>query len=168
MNVNTIIPEKKVCNLFLQIIFALDYLHAEIKVVHNVVKPENIMLDEYFNVKLIDFGLSGSNNTINLNKCETVKYMALEVIKCANITEKSDIRSAGITLFLMLFQYFPFESSSCNELFQKIVCTDQIYPNHTNFQIIDLLNHLLDKNCEKRWGIDEILNYKHLRRNQIF
>jgi len=37
---------------------ALKYLHMEKKIVHRDLNPSNIMIDKYYGIKLVDFGLS--------------------------------------------------------------------------------------------------------------
>ena len=41
-----------------KLVQALHFLHEEMRVIHLDVKPENIMLSENDELKLIDFGLS--------------------------------------------------------------------------------------------------------------
>jgi len=38
---------------------SIEYSHAN-KISHRDLKPENLLLDEYNNIKLIDFGLANS------------------------------------------------------------------------------------------------------------
>lgn len=48
------------CLLFLlQVVSALHYLHAELKVIHRDVKPSNILINRRGEVKMCDFGISG-------------------------------------------------------------------------------------------------------------
>ena len=53
--------------IFIQLIMILEYLHKDLKTVHRDLKAENIMLDKYNNIRLIDFGLSNSFTENNPN-----------------------------------------------------------------------------------------------------
>lgn len=41
------------------VVSALQYLHAELKVIHRDVKPSNILINRKGEVKMCDFGISG-------------------------------------------------------------------------------------------------------------
>ena len=44
----------------LQVVKALHYLQAELKVIHRDVKPSNILINRNGQVKMCDFGISGN------------------------------------------------------------------------------------------------------------
>lgn len=56
-------PYRVLCIPRIQIAFAvvsaLQYLHAELKVIHRDVKPSNILINRRGEVKMCDFGISG-------------------------------------------------------------------------------------------------------------
>lgn len=165
INVQGKLPEKIARKLFYQIMLALDYLHNKMKIAHRDIKAENILLDKYFNVKIIDFGFSvkfGNEGDEKkkekfTNNCGTPKYVAPEVVKREQVSERSDIWSAGIILYMMVFGKYPFNAGNINDLFTCILFHEPAFPEHTNVDIIDLVSHMLDKNPNARWSIEEIL-----------
>ena len=41
-----------------ELVNVIDYLHNDIEISHNDLKPSNILLDEHYHIKLIDFSTS--------------------------------------------------------------------------------------------------------------
>ena len=74
------LPEEEACKYFQQLMSAIDYLH-KLGFAHRDIKPSNILLDEDFNVKLIDFGLGNlySSGEQLLTACGSPCYAAPEV-----------------------------------------------------------------------------------------
>ncbi|XVF57963.1 hypothetical protein PTKIN_Ptkin07bG0024400 [Pterospermum kingtungense] len=85
----------------------LAYLHdgCDQKILHLDVKPQNILLDENFNARLADFGLSKlidrDQNQVLTTMRGTPGYMAPEW-SSATITEKVDVYSFGIVVLEIL------------------------------------------------------------------
>lgn len=57
MHTEGIFPEFKAARIVYKIIEGLNHIH-DANVVHRDIKPDNIIIDEYGNPKIIDFGLS--------------------------------------------------------------------------------------------------------------
>ena len=55
----TRLDEKESCRFFQQIISGVEYIHS-LGIVHRDLKPENLLLDEFKNIKIVDFGLSNT------------------------------------------------------------------------------------------------------------
>ena len=78
----TKLKEEEACRLYQQLISAISYL-GELGIVHRDVKPENLLLDDQLNLKMVDFGLS---NTYKEGEklstaCGSPCYAAPELIK---------------------------------------------------------------------------------------
>ncbi|XP_010500741.1 PREDICTED: probable LRR receptor-like protein kinase At1g51890 [Camelina sativa] len=88
----------------------LEYLHSELRFLHRYVKPTYILLDENFEAKLADFGLSRSSPT-NPHIQESNKiyvkpgrnpYLHDTYFNSNRLTKRSDIYSFGIVLLELI------------------------------------------------------------------
>lgn len=105
--------EEQVAHFFFsQICYAIQFIH-ENKFVHLDIKLENILLDEFFNIKIADMGCAMNLDSSPLveKRRGTALYMAPEV-KNKEKTESyngyaADIYSLGVALYVMLIGEFP-------------------------------------------------------------
>ncbi|MBU1189354.1 MAG: protein kinase [Gammaproteobacteria bacterium] len=133
----------------------------DVGILHQDVKPGNIMLDAKNHVYLTDFGIAkvanegSDNNTI----VGTPSYMAPELFRRAGSSIKSDIYSLGMVLFEILNGKPYFSSESTKDIVVKQTRAD--FPDFKN------LNHDLNPSLllllRKMTAPDPALRYANYR-----
>jgi serine/threonine protein kinase len=172
-----IYTETFLCFIAHQILTALKYLEM-CKVAHLDLKPQNITINEFLTVKLIDFSISVDYSRINSNKielssCGTKHYMAPEVISSKTINVKNlnkvDLFSLGVVLYNLAFGAFPFnyeceDFNNKEEIYNKIMNSEIEFDNSLySSHFIDFLKKLLEKDINKRIDINQALNHYWVR-----
>ena len=155
------LTERQACRFFQEIINCLEYLHS-LNIVHRDIKPENLLLCRMQNkihLKLIDFGIS---NIYTIDKllstpCGTTSYAPPEMHKGEEYYGLlSDIWSAGVVLYAMVFGYLPFCEDEEDVNINNIIKGNYEIPEEASPQLADLLMHLLDINPLTRYDLDQI------------
>jgi len=86
------------------------YLHTlQPPIIHRDLKTQNLLVDEYWRVKLCDFGLSRIQVSETMSRLGTLQYSAPEILRGEHYTEKADVYSFGIIIWEMLTELVPFE-----------------------------------------------------------
>lgn len=152
------VRETESSRFFQQIIDGIEYIH-KLKIVHRDLKPENLLLDEYNNIKLVDFGLSNLYKEGQLLKtaCGSPCYAAPEMIAGKEYKGlKVDIWSAGVILFALICGHLPFDDGDTQILYKRIMKGDYMIPSFVSHLATDLIKRILNTDPEKRLNIDQI------------
>lgn len=130
--------------------------------IHRDVKPDNILISDEGNVKLIDFAIAyqppkGFFAKLFHKKGKrqgTLSYMSPEQIRGEILDSRSDIYSFGATAYELVTGRPPFRGSSMSDLLQKHLNEKPITPQAYNSDVTDdfanLLLRLLAKKKEDR------------------
>ncbi|MBR5246646.1 MAG: Stk1 family PASTA domain-containing Ser/Thr kinase [Clostridia bacterium] len=110
-----IINWKEAVHFVGQILAALQHAHDK-GIVHQDIKPQNIMLLQDGTIKVTDFGIARFSrsdvNTISDKAIGSVHYISPEQARGEMTDEKADIYSVGVVLYEMLTGQLPFQSDS--------------------------------------------------------
>lgn len=161
--------EDQVAKIMQQIFSVLFYMHTK-KIIHRDIKLENILIvdEESLMIKVIDFNIAVIKTHKKLSKMTgTPSYMAPEVIKGC-YTEKCDMWSSGVVLYLLITGAFPFDAEYHDQLLAKILAGKYSFEGSTwtgiSFEFKHLLVQLLQKDSEKRISAEDALNHMWIQK----
>ncbi len=129
------LPLKTAARYLTQIAEALDYAHAE-GVIHRDLKPNNILIDQWDNLYLMDFGLAKiMAATQSLTQTGVVlgtpAYMAPEVWRGEPVDARTDVYALGVILYEMVLCHTPFEPDTPFTLMYKHINDPPPSPRET-------------------------------------
>ena len=124
----------RLLTIFIQVCMAVEFAHSR-GIVHRDVKPANIMLGDFGEVQLLDWGIARMTDEAEpdeedaLSLTGTPGYMAPEQILggSAPSSTVSDVYSLGAVLYELLTLHRPFEHSDAEEV-MVMSCSDDPSP----------------------------------------
>lgn len=105
---------KETISIAIQMATGIEAAHNQ-HIIHRDIKPANIIISKEGKVKVTDFGIAratNSANTISSNVMGSVHYTSPEQARGGAVDIKSDIYSAGITMYEMVTGHVPFDGDS--------------------------------------------------------
>lgn len=163
------LPEEEAQKLFGQVVSAVKYLHC-MDLVHQDIKPQNILRDEDGNAKLIDFGLATKcrSGTLLKRQCGTRSCFAPElVVQEPYDGKKSDVWSLGVVLYFINTGHYPFRGSTIKEMEEKITTGTYEIPPHVSGPLENLIHQMLTVSPEMRPSIAEIENHPWVKKSEV-
>ena len=173
--------EKEAAKLMEQIVSAVSYCHEK-GICHRDLKPQNILFcneSPDSPIKIVDFGISkiydpslsslkedfgdDENKKKKMStRAGTIHYLSPEVIK-GSYTEKCDVWSLGVILYILLCGYPPFYGKNEVEIIKNISSFKFEYPTTEWKNISESAKNLISSMLcpeNKRISAKEVLNSK--------
>lgn len=178
-----ILSESMLCFLGGQMIEALNYCH-KCKIAHMDIKLQNFVINDFLDVKLIDFSISLNyknkkpNEELKLPFKGTNFYMSREVLESERIKykdlEKVDLYAFGVILYNLAFGEYPYglthgDENNYDKISEKIQKNELNFKNDMNYSkhFLDFLKKLLEKDIDKRIGLNRALEHYWIKGSDL-
>ena len=173
--------EEKIAKIIFKIILEIVGKLHEIDIYHLDLKFDNILLDEDFNIKIHDFGLSEQKDEINGGIFNDAKgaeifrppQMFTKSNYCKYYGDKADIFSLGANLFPLVTGIYGFQESSENDYYYNLLKTnkeeywndldnylDAKFNKKVSTEFKELFEKMVSYNEENRGDIKDLLKHK--------
>lgn len=175
------LSETMICYILGGLSEAVYYIHTHNKIIHMDIKQQNIVIDDYINVKLTDYSISiNYRNTpyITLPMIGTCYYMSPEVLRKDTIpsayASKIDVYSIGVLLYLLAFCDYPYklkevDNKNYPQILKNILENELVFPEDfgNSKAFLHLLRKCLNKDIKERYNIYELVNDPFVKGYQI-
>jgi eukaryotic-like serine/threonine-protein kinase len=139
-------------HFMIQVLSALSYAHQH-GVVHRDVKPSNILVRADDSVKLTDFGIASRAGDLRLTgpgmALGSLYYMSPEQVKALPLDSRSDIYSAGVTLYESVTGRRPIQGDSFIAIMNAHLDQTPVPPIQLVPQIPHELSSMIERSLEK-------------------
>ncbi|WP_270181826.1 Stk1 family PASTA domain-containing Ser/Thr kinase [Alkalihalobacillus sp. CinArs1] len=109
------LPIVEAIDIIKQIASAIEHAH-ENQIIHRDIKPHNILINEYGEAKVTDFGIAMAMTSATITHTNSVlgsvHYFSPEQARGGAATERSDIYSLGVVLYEVVTGVLPFSGDS--------------------------------------------------------
>ena len=166
------LSETFICYISGGICDAVYYMHTHNKIIHMDIKQQNIVVDDYINIKLTDYSISidyKNKDFINLPLIGTCYYMSPEVLRKETIpveyASKIDVYSIGVLLYFLAFCDYPFKLKDVGnkdypQILKNVENNELEFPKDYEISkpFLNLLKNCLNKDISKRYSIHQLIN----------
>nr|GME20728.1 phosphoenolpyruvate carboxylase kinase 1-like [Ipomoea batatas] len=163
LSARQVFSEAEALAVMVPLMDAIAHCHR-LGVAHRDIKPDNVLFNEWDELKLADFGSAECFHESELMSgvVGTPYYVAPEVLAGRAYSEKLDVWSAGVILYIMLAGVPPFYGDSAEEIFEAVLRANLRFParffNSVSPAAKDLLRRMLCKDVSRRFSAEQVLS----------
>ncbi|RVE43908.1 hypothetical protein evm_011419 [Chilo suppressalis] len=153
------LDEPLISHIFRQIGQAVEYLHS-LNILHRDIKDENVIIDNRFHVKLIDFGSATfmSRDALFSTFYGTTEYCSPEVLAGNKYAgPELEMWSMGITLYVLTFFVNPFSD------IEDTIQGPLHFPQPVSEDLEQLLRWMLCKEPARRCTVPQLMGHPWVR-----
>lgn len=156
--------EQQAANIFHQIVSAINYIHQN-GVAHRDLKPQNILITLWPNVKISDFGLCGFMEDKKMKTfCGTPCYTAPECINQIQYNGVySDVWSLGVILYEMVTGMHPWDVRNITKMIKQITQGHFTVPSTVTPACEELIKMIMKVKPNERPTCEKILNHPWMK-----
>jgi calcium/calmodulin-dependent protein kinase kinase 2 len=140
-------------------------VHAQ-GVIHRDIKPDNLLLSEHDELKIVDFGVSEmfekpkeDDDMMTAKSAGSPAFLAPElcVARHGDVSGKAaDIWSMGVSLYCLRYGKIPFNCDDVVGIYTAIKTEPHVLPEDENPDFVDLMSKILEKDPKKRIKMREL------------
>lgn len=127
---------------------------------HGSLTEDNIFVDENYNVKIYDYGITQANKGVNIRKDNNIAFLSPYQININHTDMESDFFTLGVILFDSIFKKMPFGIGKNEEDMLKLIDRgidwNTVAINNKNIALVDIVKKLVRRD-EKYNNIEEVL-----------
>lgn len=156
--------------LMYQVCTAIEVMHTA-SLIHRDIKPENILLDEYMNAKLCDFGWTChfDDYKSRFDKAGTYEYMSPECLRGELQHSPVDIWSLGILIYELYHGVEPFPGKNPQEILYAIYNSSAMFGQDVPDDALDIFGLCVRYDPQTRVTIHDLLAHRYFDtiRNEV-
>ena len=147
------LPQVTAVQIAIRILSALQHMHRN-GIIHRDIKPQNILIHADGHVKVSDFGIARLAGSGTISKTDmvmgSVHYFSPEQAQGQEVTEASDIYSAGVVLYEMLTGSVPFDGDTPVAIAMQHIKIPPRAVNILNPEVSPAINAVVQKALAKK------------------
>lgn len=148
VDVSHLLPMQQVIQASFKCCLALNFANSE-GIIHQDIKPSNVMFTKENDVKIIDFGTAVMTSLDDTQALDLHAYASPERLMSKPLTFQSDIYSLGVTMFRLLTGRLPYDADDSFSYTDKVLHDAPLNIRSLRPEIPEALANVVHKAIQK-------------------